>query len=96
LVEGEATVNELVAPSGISQPAVSRHLRILEDAGLILRRMDGTRRPCRLAPGALHELDEYLSLLRRAMERNCARLDELLARAAETQEPVKRTRTEIP
>jgi DNA-binding transcriptional ArsR family regulator len=81
-VEGEATVNELVAPLAISQPAVSRHLRVLEDAGLILRRVDGTRRPCRLAPGALGELDEYLALLRRALDRNYRRLDEILARAS--------------
>jgi len=80
LVQGEATVNELVAPFDISQPAVSRHLRILEEAGLILRRVDGTRRPCRLSPGALRELDDYLALLRTAMESNDERLDQLLTR----------------
>jgi DNA-binding transcriptional ArsR family regulator len=83
LVEGEATVNELAAPFDISQPAVSRHLRVLEDAGLILRRIDGTRRPCRLAPGALRELDDYLAMLRQAMEANYARLDQLLARTSQ-------------
>lgn len=82
LSEGEATVNQLVEPFDISQPAISRHLRILTDAGLILRRVDGTRRPCRLAPGALGELDEYLSTLRDRMEANYARLDDLLAKNA--------------
>ncbi|MCA9709489.1 MAG: winged helix-turn-helix transcriptional regulator [Myxococcales bacterium] len=81
LVEGEATVNELAAPFEISQPAVSRHLKVLEGAGLILRRVDGTRRPCRLAPRALDDLDLYLSMLRRAFETNYARLDQLLAKA---------------
>ena len=78
LVEGEATVGELAAPLAISQPAVSRHLKVLEDAGLILRRVDGTRRPCRLAPRALLHLDEYLSMLRTAMDANYARLDRVL------------------
>jgi DNA-binding transcriptional ArsR family regulator len=79
LSQGEATVNELVAPLPISQPAVSRHLRVLEQAGLIQRRVDGTRRPCRLAPGALDRLDEYLAMLRKALEANYGRLDDLLA-----------------
>lgn len=81
LIEGEATVSELAAPFAISQPAVSRHLKVLEDAGLILRRTDGTRRPCRLAPDALTELDKYLSMLREALEANYSRLDQLLASA---------------
>jgi DNA-binding transcriptional ArsR family regulator len=79
LAEGEATVNELAAPLPISQPAVSRHIRVLADAGLIVQRVDGTKRPCRLAPGGLSELDAYLDMLRQAMERNYQRLDQLLA-----------------
>lgn len=79
LVEGEATVGELAEPLPISQPAVSRHLKVLEAAGLIERRIDGTRRPCRLATGALDELDAYLAMLRKALETNYARLDRLLA-----------------
>ncbi|MDP3274804.1 MAG: metalloregulator ArsR/SmtB family transcription factor [Deltaproteobacteria bacterium] len=84
LVEGEATVQELAAPFAISQPAISRHIRVLSDAGLIVQRVDGPRRPCRLAPGALSELDDYLAMLRRALEKNYARLDRLLAQ--ETQD----------
>ncbi len=78
LAQSEATVNELAQPFAVSQPAISRHLRVLEQAGLIESRVDGTRRPRRLARGALSELDNYLSTLRQAMEANYARLDHLL------------------
>lgn len=80
LASGEATINELAAPFPISQPAISRHIRVLEEAGLIQRRVDGTRRPCRLTPGALDELDSFLTMLRKGMERSYERLDHLLAR----------------
>ncbi len=79
LAGGEATVSELAAPFAISQPAISHHLKVLEGAGLILRRVDRQRRPCRLAPRALRELDAWLAPLRLAMETNYARLDALLA-----------------
>ena len=82
LGQGEATVNELVEPFDISQPAISRHLKVLEGAGLIARRVDGTRRPCRLVPGALDDLDAYLDGLRQAMTLNFSRLDALLASGA--------------
>ena len=80
LALGEATVNELAQPLPISQPAVSRHIRVLADAGLVVQRVDGTRRPCRLAPGALSELDAYLQRLRTALEANYRRLDRVLAK----------------
>jgi DNA-binding transcriptional ArsR family regulator len=79
LAQGEATVNELAQPFAISQPAISRHIKVLEDAGLILRRIQGTHRPCRLAPQALEPLGNWLHDLRTAMERNYQRLDALLA-----------------
>jgi DNA-binding transcriptional ArsR family regulator len=53
LAQGEATVNELAAPFAMSLPAVSKHLKVLERAGLISRGRDGTFRPCRLEPEAL-------------------------------------------
>jgi DNA-binding transcriptional ArsR family regulator len=81
LAAGEATVNELAAPFAISQPAISRHIKVLTDAGLILRRIDGTHRPCRLAPQALSSLDDWLMQLRATMEHNYQRLDALLAEA---------------
>jgi len=79
LAKGEATVTQLCAPFAISQPAISRHLRVLEEAGLIARRVDGQRRPCRLAPDALADLDAYLAMLKKGMERSYDRLDQLLA-----------------
>ena len=69
-------------PFAISQPAISRHIRVLSEAGLIVQRVAGTKRPCRLAPGALSELDDYLEMLREALSRNYRRLDQLLAKQA--------------
>jgi DNA-binding transcriptional ArsR family regulator len=80
LAYGEATVSELAEPFAISQPAISRHIRVLSEAGLIVQRVEGTKRPCRLAPGALAELDEYLHMLHRALTHNYRRLDQLLAK----------------
>ena len=79
LAEGEAGAMELAAPFEISQPAVSRHLKVLENAGLITRRVDGTRRPCRLAGAPLEEVEAWLTGLRTALEANYARLDDVLA-----------------
>jgi DNA-binding transcriptional ArsR family regulator len=80
LALGEATVNELAEPFAVSQPAISHHIRVLSEAGLIVQRVDGTKRPCRLAPGALTELEEYLEKLRGALTQNYQRLDRLLAK----------------
>ncbi|MBX3224217.1 MAG: winged helix-turn-helix transcriptional regulator [Labilithrix sp.] len=80
LAKGEATVNELAEPFTVSQPAISRHIKVLADAGLIVQRVDGTKRPCRLASGGLAALDEYLDMLRNALERNYQRLDQVLAK----------------
>jgi DNA-binding transcriptional ArsR family regulator len=82
LALGEATVSELAEPFAISQPAISRHIRVLSEAGLIVQRAAGTKRPCRLAPGALSELDAYLEMLRGALTDNYRRLDQLLAKQA--------------
>ncbi len=79
LALGEATVSELAEPLPISQPAVSRHIRVLSEAGLVVQRVEGARRPCRLAPGGLSELDAYLHMLRNALEQNYRRLDRVLA-----------------
>jgi DNA-binding transcriptional ArsR family regulator len=80
LAEGEATVNELRAPFSISQPAISRHIKVLMEAGLIVQRVQGTKRPCRLAAGGLDALEQYLEMLRTALECNYGRLDRLLDR----------------
>jgi DNA-binding transcriptional ArsR family regulator len=79
LAQGEATVTEIAAPFAISQPAISQHLKILQEAGLIARRIEGTRRPCRLNPEGLRPLDEWLEALRRGLARSYERLDALLA-----------------
>jgi DNA-binding transcriptional ArsR family regulator len=79
LALGEATVMELAAPFDMSQPAVSRHIKVLSDAGLILQRVEGAKRPCRLAPEALSEIDPWLAMLRDALTKNYDRLDALLA-----------------
>jgi DNA-binding transcriptional ArsR family regulator len=79
LARGEATVMELAAPFEMTQPAVSRHLKVLEGAGLIVRRAEGTKRPCRLAPAAIDEIDQWLGLLREALAKNYDRLDGVLA-----------------
>ncbi len=79
LALGEATVMELAEPFEMSQPAVSRHLKVLEGAGLIARRAEGTKRPCRLEPRAIEEIDRWLDWLRQALAKNYGRLDGVLA-----------------
>jgi DNA-binding transcriptional ArsR family regulator len=79
LALGETTVMELAKPFQMTQPAISRHLRVLESAGLITRRVDGTKRPCRLAKSGLNAIDQWLDMLRDALARNYDRLDQVLA-----------------
>jgi DNA-binding transcriptional ArsR family regulator len=79
LALGETTINELAEPFKMTQPAISRHIKVLENAGLIVRRIDGTRRPCRLAPAGINEIDQWLGMLREALAANYDRLDEVLA-----------------
>lgn len=79
LALGEATVNELAKPFKMTQPAISQHLKVLEDAGLILQRVDGTRRPRRLATAGIDAMDQWLTMLRKALEKNYNRLDQVLA-----------------
>jgi DNA-binding transcriptional ArsR family regulator len=79
LALGEASVNELAAPFQMTQPAISQHLKVLEDAGLIVRRVDGTKRPRRLAKAGIEAMEQWLGMLRKALEKNYDRLDEVLA-----------------
>jgi len=79
LALGEATVNELAKPFAMTQPAISQHLRVLEDAGLIVRRVDGTKRPRRLSTAGIDAIDQWLAMLRKALEKNYDRLDQVLA-----------------
>jgi DNA-binding transcriptional ArsR family regulator len=75
---GEATVMELAEPFKMTQPAISQHLKVLEDAGLIVGRIEGTRRPRRLAKAGIESMDRWLGMLRKALEKNYQRLDYVL------------------
>ena len=78
LASGEASVLELAKPFAMSQPAISKHLRVLEHAGLISRGRDAQRRPCRVEAKPIVEATEWLEGYRRSMESNFERLDALL------------------
>ena len=70
---------ELAEPFEMTQPAISRHLKVLEGARLIVRRVEGTKRPCRLASAGIDAVDQWLAMLREALAKNYDRLDEVLA-----------------
>ncbi|HEV3088365.1 MAG TPA: metalloregulator ArsR/SmtB family transcription factor [Candidatus Elarobacter sp.] len=89
LTTGEATVMQLAAPFNMTQPAISRHLKVLEGAGLITRRADGTKRLCRLSRVGVDSVDHWLAMLRDALSKNYTRLDALLA----TMPPPKKEET---
>jgi DNA-binding transcriptional ArsR family regulator len=79
LASGEATVTELAEPFAMSQPAISKHLKVLERAGLISRGRDAQRRPCRIEPGQLRAARDWLDAYRAYWEESYQRLDGLLA-----------------
>ena len=70
---------ELAKPFEMTQPAISQHLKVLEDAGLVLRRVEGAKRPRRLAKAGIEAMDQWLTMLRKALEKNYERLDRVLA-----------------
>ena len=78
LATGEASATELAEPFAMSQPAISKHLKVLERAGLISRSREAQRRPCRLEAKPLAEATEWLERYRRFWEGNFQRLDALL------------------
>lgn len=78
LQSGEATVNELAAPFDISQPAVSKHIKILERAGLVSRSSIGTSRPVKIEAAPLREAADWLEKYREFWEKSFVRLDALL------------------
>jgi DNA-binding transcriptional ArsR family regulator len=78
LAVGEASVLELAQPFDMSQPAISKHLKVLERAGLITRSRDAQRRPCRLEPRRLEQLSAWVEGYRKLWEDSYARLDDLL------------------
>ena len=78
LAEGDATVNELAAPHAMSLPSVSRHLKVLEQAGLIVKGRSAQWRPCRLESKPLGEVDAWMAPYREFFESRVARLDKQL------------------
>lgn len=78
LARGEATVAELAAPFELSQPAISKHLKVLERAGLVSTGFDAQRRPRRLEPKPLDEAMDWIERYREIWEQNYQRLDALL------------------
>jgi DNA-binding transcriptional ArsR family regulator len=78
LARGETTVMDLAEPFEMSLPAISKHLKVLERAGLISRGRDAQRRPCRLEPNALRRVDQWLGDYRRFWTESFERLDALL------------------
>src|SRR5262249_53274892 len=78
LASGEASVMELVEPFNLTQPAISKHLKVLENAGLISRGRDAQRRPCRLEPRRLEQLAGGIGSYREFWEQSYERLDEYL------------------
>ena len=91
LAIGEATVGELAAPHRMSLQAVSKHLKVLEQAGLITRGRDRQRRPCRLAARPLAEAAAFLEQYRRFWEGSFESLDTLLAEMASTDDTATRS-----
>src|SRR5688500_12224926 len=89
LALGEASVAELAEPFAISQPAISRHLKVLERAGLVARGRDAQRRPSRLEAQPLAEASEWLERYRQFWEASYARLDALLAELQREERPAK-------
>ena len=79
LAEGDATVNELVAPFNMSQPAISKHLKVLENAGLVSRGRDAQRRPVHIEAAPLAAAVGWLENYRKFWEKSYERLDGLLA-----------------
>ena len=78
LASGEVSVGELAAPFRISPPAVSRHLKVLQRAGLIAQGREAQWRPCRLTPAPLKEVDEWVEQYRRLWEQRLDRLEDYL------------------
>ena len=87
LATGEASVMELAEPFAMSQPAVSKHLKVLERAGLISRSREAQRRPCRLEPQRLKDISEWAGTYREFWEESYGRLDDYLAELQTKEKP---------
>jgi DNA-binding transcriptional ArsR family regulator len=87
LVRGDASVTELAEPFDMSQPAISKHLKILERAGLVSRGRDAQRRPCKLEAKPLEAVHAWLERYRQTWDANFERLDALLVELQTPQPP---------
>jgi len=96
LASGDASVNELAEPFAMSQPAISKHLKVLERAGLITRGRDAQRRPCKLEAQPLAEANQWLESYRRYWEHSFAKLDDLLEHMKAQQPVAHRPKTKKP
>ena len=92
LARGETTVQDLAEPFAMSLPAISKHLKVLERAGLISRSREAQWRPCRIEPRALKDVDDWLDHYRRFYDESFDRLESYL-KTLQTKEPSKATRT---
>lgn len=91
LALGETSVTELAQPFAMSMPAISKHLKVLEHAGLIARGREAQWRPCRIAPASLKQVDGWLEKYRRFWDENFDRLDDYL-QTLQAQEKAKAKR----
>ena len=80
LARGEATVSELAEPFDMSMPAITKHLKVLENAGLITRSRDAQTRPCRIEPNGFKQVESWVEEHRRIWEASFDRLDDYLKR----------------
>jgi DNA-binding transcriptional ArsR family regulator len=96
LARGEATVNQLAAPHSMSLPAISRHLKVLENAGLIVKGREAQWRPCRLEAAPLQEVDAWVEGYRQFFEARFDRLEEHLRTMLDDQEPARKRRPRQP
>jgi DNA-binding transcriptional ArsR family regulator len=97
LALGETSVMDLAKPFDISLPAISKHLKVLEHAGLIARGREAQWRPCRIAPVSLRQIDGWLGNFRKFWDKNFKRLDEVLEemKAEEAAKTAGRTKRKI-
>ena len=92
LARGDADVSELAKPFGLSQPTISKHLKVLERAGLVVRGRDAQRRPRTLVPTPLRDVDQWLERYRQLWEDRFASLDDYLATLSAPASPAKSSR----
>ena len=96
LADGDATVNELAAPYDVTVQAVSKHLKVLEDAGLVSRSRDAQRRPVHLEAEVFDLMTKWIERYRRQAEERYRRLDDVLRSMPDDVDPVPRRREENP